>query len=120
MSVTRQIGASPSDVYRALIDGAAVSRWRAPHRHGLPRCTPSIHGRAGAFRISLSYEDERRIGKTTDNVDTYHGYFRELVPDRRVVEVVEFETSDPDLRSEITITTSLESVGATDKATGQL
>jgi uncharacterized protein YndB with AHSA1/START domain len=65
----------------------------------------------GVFRISLSYDDESRTGKTAGNVDTYHGYFRELVPDRRVVEVIEFETSDPELRSEMTITTSLEEAG---------
>jgi uncharacterized protein YndB with AHSA1/START domain len=114
MSVARQIDASPSDVYRTLIDGAAVSRWRAPD--GMTATVHSFDPReGGTLRISLSYEDESRTGKTTGNVDTYHGYFRELVPDRRVVEVIEFETSDPDLRSEITITTSLEGVGGQTK-----
>ena len=35
------------------------------------------------------------------------GHFAELVPDERVVEVVEFETTDPALRGEMTITTTL-------------
>ena len=65
----------------------------------------------GAFRISLSYDDESRTGKTAGNVDTYHGYFRELVPDRRVVEVIEFESADPELKTEMAITTTLEDVG---------
>jgi uncharacterized protein YndB with AHSA1/START domain len=110
MSVGRQINASPSAVYRALTDGEAVSHWRAPD--GMTATVHTFDPReGGAFRISLSYDDVARIGKTEGNVDTYHGYFRELVPDRRVVEVIEFETSDPELESEMTITTSLEDVG---------
>jgi uncharacterized protein YndB with AHSA1/START domain len=45
---------------------------------------------------------------------TYHGYFKELVPNRRVVEVIEFETSDPAMRGEMTTTVELLDVsGAT-------
>ncbi len=110
MSVARQIQASPTAVYRALTDGEAVSRWRAPD--GM---TASVHefdpSEGGAFRISLSYDDESRSGKTTENVDTYHGYFRELITDRRVVEVIEFEASNPELTNEMTVTTSLEAIG---------
>ena len=36
-----------------------------------------------------------------------HGSFVELVHDTPVVEVVEFETTDPALRGEMTITTTL-------------
>ena len=39
--------------------------------------------------------------------DTYHGRFVKLVPNERVVEVVEFETADPALRGEMTITITL-------------
>jgi uncharacterized protein YndB with AHSA1/START domain len=110
MSVSRQLYASPAAVYRALTDGEAVSRWRAPD--GMTATVHTFDPReGGAFRISLSYDDESRTGKTIGNVDTYHGYFQELVPDRRVVEVIEFETSDPELKSEMTITTTLEDVG---------
>jgi uncharacterized protein YndB with AHSA1/START domain len=106
MSVGRQINATPAAVYGALTDAGLVSRWRAPD--GMTAFDPRP---GGTFRISLSYDDESRIGKTAGNVDTYHGYFRELVPDRRVVEVIEFETSDSELASEMTVTTSLEDVG---------
>ena len=69
----------------------------------------------GVFRISLTYDDESRAGKSGGNVDTYQGYFRELLPNRRIVEVIEFDTSDPELKGEMTITTSLEDVGDTTK-----
>jgi uncharacterized protein YndB with AHSA1/START domain len=47
------------------------------------------------------------VGKTTAHTDTYRGRFVTLVPDERVVEVDEFETTDPDLRGEMTITITL-------------
>ena len=69
----------------------------------------------GAFRISLTYDAPTGTGKTTAHTDTYHGHFVKLVPNRQVVEVVEFETTDPDLRGEMTITTTLaDADGGTD------
>ena len=43
-------------------------------------------------------------GKTTSQTDTFHGRFVTLVPDVKVVEAVEFETDDPTLKGEMTIT----------------
>jgi uncharacterized protein YndB with AHSA1/START domain len=69
----------------------------------------------GAFRISLTYDAPTGTGKTTAHTDTYHGRFVKLVPDEQVVEVVEFETADPALRGEMTITIALvDADGGTD------
>jgi uncharacterized protein YndB with AHSA1/START domain len=69
----------------------------------------------GTFRISLTYDAPTGTGKPTAHTDTFHGRFVELVPDERVVEVVEFETADPALRGEMTITITLaDSDGGTD------
>jgi uncharacterized protein YndB with AHSA1/START domain len=69
----------------------------------------------GAFRISLTYEEPTRTGKTTAHTDTHHGRFVKLVPNEQVVEVVEFETSDPTMRGEMTITITLtDADGGTD------
>ena len=61
----------------------------------------------GTFRISLRYDTPTGVGKTTAHTDTFHGRFVKLVPDERVVEVVEVETADPTLRGEMTITITL-------------
>lgn len=61
----------------------------------------------GSFRISLTYDEPTGTGKTTAHTDTYHGRFVKLVPDERVEEVVEFETADPEMQGEMTITISL-------------
>lgn len=61
----------------------------------------------GAFRVSLTYDELDRTGKSAARTDTYHGRFARLVPNERVVEVLEFETADPALQGEMTITTTL-------------
>ena len=69
----------------------------------------------GAFRISLTYEEPTGTGKTTAHTDTHHGRFVKLVPNKQVVEVVEFETSDPTMRGEMMITITLtDADGGTD------
>ena len=70
----------------------------------------------GPFRISLTYDAPTGAGKTTAHTDTFHGRFMKLVPDEQVVEVVEFETTDPALRGEMisTITLTDAADGGTD------
>ena len=69
----------------------------------------------GSFRISLTYDTPTGTGKTTAHTDTYHGRFVKVVTHEQVVEVVEFETTDPTLRGEMTITITLaDADGGTD------
>jgi uncharacterized protein YndB with AHSA1/START domain len=101
-------------VYRALIDPQAIEQWRVPN--GM---TSRIHEftarQGGSFRISLTYNQPTGTGKTTDQTDTYHGHFVKLVPNEQVIEVIEFETDDPALRGEMTITFTLtDAEGGTD------
>jgi hypothetical protein len=56
-----------------------------------------------------------REPKTTAHTDAFHGRFEKLVTNEQVVEVVEFETTDPALRGEMTITITLaDADGGTD------
>jgi uncharacterized protein YndB with AHSA1/START domain len=101
----RHIAAPRSEVYRALLDPEAVERWKVPE--GMTSHVHSFDPReGGAFRVSLTYQWEA-AGKTSGRTDTYHGRFARLVPDEEVVEVAEFETGDPALQGEMTVTTSL-------------
>ncbi len=65
----------------------------------------------GLFRISLTYDDPSGTGKTTAHTDTYHGRFVRLVPNEKVVEVMEFETADPTMRGEMMATLTLTDPG---------
>lgn len=101
-------------VYQALVDADAVAKWRVPE--GMTGHVHEFEAReGGSFRISLSYDAPGMTGKSAPRTDTYHGHFARLVPDEQVVEVLEFETADPGLRGEMTITTTLtDADGGTD------
>ena len=107
--VSQIVRAPRGAVYRALLDEGAVTGWRVPD--GM---TGEVHAfeprEGGAVRISLTYDDPSRTGKTAAQTDTYRGRFVELVPDERVVEVVEFETGDASLGGAMTITITLSDV----------
>jgi uncharacterized protein YndB with AHSA1/START domain len=98
-------------VYRACLDPEALVVWRVPdnmegHLH-------SLEARAGGrYRMSLTYQDPQRSpgGKTSDSTDTFEGRFVEMVPDEKIVEVVEFESEDSRYSGEMTMTTRLSDV----------
>jgi uncharacterized protein YndB with AHSA1/START domain len=104
--VTRHLRAPRARVYRAFIDAKAVETWMVPT--GMTSHVHAFEGReGGVFRISLTYDAPTGAGKTTAHTDTYHGRFVTLVPNERIVEVVEFETADPGMQGEMTITITL-------------
>lgn len=105
--VTRHINAPRSRVYAKLIDPHAIAQWKVPD--GMTAEVHNFEAREGGkFRISLTYESPDHQGKTSSHTDTYHGHFRELVPDEKVVEIDVFETEDPTMQGEMTITITLE------------
>jgi uncharacterized protein YndB with AHSA1/START domain len=112
--ISRHVNAPREIVYRALLDARAVATWMVPT--GMTSHVHTFDAReGGSFRISLTYDGPTGTGKTTAHTDTYHGHFVKLVPNEQVVEVVEFETTDPALRGEMTITFSLaDADGGTD------
>ena len=61
----------------------------------------------GTFRISLTYRDATGTGKTAADTDTFHGRFVRLVPDELIVQTVRFETDDPVMGGEMTVTIAL-------------
>lgn len=117
MSTTRialHIKAPRSAVYRAIIDAEAVQDWMVP-----AGMTSHIHEfdarEGGRFRISLIYDAPTGTGKTTAHTDTYHGHFVKLVPNEQVVQAIEFETDNPEMLGEMTVTFTLtEASGETD------
>ena len=111
---SRHIRAPRSAVYRALLDAGAIAKWRVPA--GMRSHVHEFDAReGGSFRVSLTYDAPTGTGKSASHTDTYRGHFVKLVPDEQVVEVFEFETADPDLRGEMTMTTTLtDADGGTD------
>lgn len=112
--VSQQINAPRERVYRALIDANSVSAWKVPS--GMTCQVHAFDAREGGkLRISLIYTAQPGVGKTAAHTDTYHGHFVELVPNERIVEIDEFETTDPSLQGEMRITITLsDKEGATE------
>jgi uncharacterized protein YndB with AHSA1/START domain len=104
--VRRHLRAPRARVYAALVDADAVATWMVP-----PGMTSEVHvfepREGGALRISLTYQDPTAAGKSTARTDTYHGRFLQMVPGERVVQVLEFETADPNLQGEMKLTITL-------------
>ena len=112
-SASRVIKASPRSLYRALLDPGAVAAWRPPD--GMKAHIFAFDPReGGSYRMSFAYArtDHAARGKTSEHADVFRGRFLELVPDRRVVELVDFESDDPAFAGTMTITTSLAAVPA--------
>jgi uncharacterized protein YndB with AHSA1/START domain len=112
--VSRHVNALRAKVYRALLDARAVETWMVPT--GMTSRVHTFEPReGGSFRISLTYDEPTGAGKTTAHTDTFHGRFVKLVPNEQVVEVGEFETADPALQGEMTLTITLaDADGGTD------
>src|SRR5262249_4728446 len=108
------VNAPRANVYRALLDARAVATWMVPT--GMTSRVHAFDAReGGSFRISLTYDEPTGTGKTTAHTATFHGRFVKPVAKELVVEVVEFETADPALRGEMTITIALaDADGGTD------
>ncbi|WP_405497915.1 SRPBCC domain-containing protein [Nocardia sp. NBC_00511] len=96
------INAPRPNVFRALLDARSVRTWMVPD--GMTSRIHEFDARVGGrFRISLTYDLPSGTGKSTAHTDTFHGVFARVVPDREVVQTVEFETADPDLTGEMTV-----------------
>jgi uncharacterized protein YndB with AHSA1/START domain len=108
--VSRHIDAPRARVYGALLDPELVQQWMVPD--GMTSRVHSFDAReGGTFRISLTYDAPTTTGKTGPQTDSFHGWFVRLVPDSEVVQRVEFESDDPSMQGEMTITYTLADAG---------
>jgi uncharacterized protein YndB with AHSA1/START domain len=112
--ITQHINAPRAQVYRALLDANAVVKWMVPD--GMSSHVHEFDAReGGSFRISLTYDAPTGSGKTNAQTDTFQGHFAKLVPNEQVVQVTEFETTNPELQGDMTITyTLVDAKGGTD------
>lgn len=102
-----EISATPEALYAAFVDPSKLMAWLPPG---------SMTGRAleydfregGRYRIALTYDasEPAGVGKTTERVDVSTGRFLTLEPGRRIVQSVEFESTDSDFAGEMRMTWS--------------
>ncbi|MFY7067027.1 SRPBCC family protein [Nocardiopsis changdeensis] len=101
----RRIAAPPGDVYRALLDPAALERWLPPE--GMTGRMEHFDPRpGGGFRLTLTYREPGR-GKTDADTDVVEVGFADLVPGERVVQKAVFDSDDPAFAGTMTMTWAL-------------
>lgn len=110
-SASRVVKASPHTIYKAFVDPQALVSWLPPK--GMKGHIYEFDVRAGgAYRMSLTYleTDHAAKGKSSEDADVVKGRFLELVPDERMVQLVEFESEDPVFAGEMIMTWTLAAV----------
>ena len=108
---SRIIKARPEQLYEAFLDPVALIAWLPP-----AEMTGKIHAFdarvGGGYRMSLFYPPNERAfrGKTSEREDMVDVRFVELARPRRIVEAVNFVTTDPAFFGEMTIVVTFAAV----------
>jgi uncharacterized protein YndB with AHSA1/START domain len=106
-SASRFIAAPADVIYRVFVDPAARLEWLPPE--GMSGRIFEFDARTGCiYRMALTYRgDHANAGKASADTDIVEGRFAELVPDERVVQIVTFESDDPQFAGEMRMTWSI-------------
>jgi uncharacterized protein YndB with AHSA1/START domain len=108
---SRIIKARPEELYDAFMDPAALVAWLPPAE--MTGVMHEFDARVGGgYRMSLFYPPNERSfrGKTSDREDVVNVRFVELAPPRRIVEAVNFATTDAAFFGEMTIVVTFDEV----------
>ena len=115
---SRDIKAAAEIIYRVLVDPTALEIWQAPGD-----MTTKIHGFdlrvGGGYQMSLFYPDSEKemTGKTVGKEDRFTARFLELTPNKRIVQAINFDTSNPDFMGEMIMEVTLKAIDGGTKVT---
>ncbi|MDR9853882.1 SRPBCC family protein [Paenibacillus sp. VCA1] len=109
-TAARIIKSPPLAVYRAFMDPKALVAWLPPK--GMKGRIEAFDAREGGmYRMTLTYiGSDHPAGKTSDNQDVAQGEFIELIPGKRIVQRIVFESEDPAFAEAMIMTWNLEGV----------
>lgn len=101
--------AIPGKVYRAFTDPTLLEKWLVPGE---------MKGKIGKFelRVGGGYDmclqypdsDSSSAGKTTSKEDRYHTNFLELIPGKRILQSITFDTEEKQFQGEMLMDVVLE------------
>ena len=106
-TASRLVRADPERVFAALTEADALLQWLPPS--GMTgRFERFEAGPGGSYRLVLTYDDRQSgSGKATDDSDIVDARFVEVVPNRRLVQAVDFVSDDPAFAGTMTMTWEL-------------
>jgi uncharacterized protein YndB with AHSA1/START domain len=105
-----EVAATPAAVYAAFADSADLISWLPPGTM-TGRVLEYEFRSGGRYRIELTHA-AGGAGKTTARTDVSTGRFLALEPGRRIVQSVEFDSTDPSVAGEMMMTWSFEPIAA--------
>jgi uncharacterized protein YndB with AHSA1/START domain len=106
---SKTIKATPDKVFMALTDPESIEIWQVPGD-----MTAKIHRYdfkiGGKYEMSLFYPDsERKMkGKSGGKEDKFKAEFIDIVPNKRIVQKVHFQSNDPGFTEPMTMQIDLE------------
>lgn len=106
---SRIIFAAADKIYDAMTTAEGLEAWQAPGE-----MTGKVHRinarEGGGYEMSLYYPagDETATGKTGNNEDRFKVNFVQLIPSRKIVETVDFDSEDDAFSGTMTIDITLE------------
>ena len=101
---SRVIATHPERVFAALLDRDALMAWLPPE--GMSARFERFDPRpGGSYRLVLTYSDASGApGKAGPEYDVVEARYVDIVPDHRVVQVVDFVSDDPAFAGTMTMT----------------
>ena len=107
-SASLEIAATPQQVYAAFADPTVLMQWLPPGEM-TGRALEYDFREGGRYRLALTYGDAQAntVGKTAGRTDVSSGRFLSLKPGERIVQSVEFESTDPAFAGEMRVTWTL-------------
>lgn len=103
VTVSRVIEAPPDRVYAAYLDPDELAEWLPPTGFsGEVHELDPVEG--GGFRMSFIAETE----ELEPHAHSFHGTYLELTPGEKIVHTDEFESEDPSMAGEMTVTVTFE------------
>jgi len=113
-----EINASPESIYKAFTTAEALTKWMVPGE-----MTAKIHNfdvrPGGGYEMSLFYpksEKEMR-GKTSATEDRYTAHFTKLIPSKKIVQKINFHSTDAAFAEEMIMEATLKAKGKKTKVT---
>src|SRR5687768_2400618 len=105
---SKRIAAAPERIYQALSNPQELAQWLPPK--GMSGRLERYDFREdGGYRMILTYDAPTEVtsGKTSSDSDVVDVRFAAIEPNRRIVQVVDFQSDDPALSGAMTMTWTL-------------
>ncbi|MGP9039918.1 SRPBCC domain-containing protein [Cytobacillus kochii] len=100
-TASRVIMAKSRTIYEAFLHPKALVSWLPPK--GMSGYVEDFEPREeGTYKMTLFHGgNQPSYGKTTENSDVYQGKFLELVPDKKIIQLVIFDSESPEFTGEM-------------------